>query len=160
MLLIGNIDSTFLWCSAPRWLVHFQCWKFLARSSCGHGCDTCLTTDCDKGPLLPTWCLGGGNQISNPTNSYLSRGVLFKHVPGTQKEGSQRPAINLKHLYKFVKSEHFKMEGLNNINISLYSMYLITKLQELWLVRQLELQALVFSVLLFEKNNVNNNYLF
>ena len=69
-------------------------------------------TDCDKGiphspnlrlsstisPSQPTpttrGCdsFGGGNQIpsaeaGNPTSSYLSRGVLFKHVPGTQKRG-------------------------------------------------------------------------
>ena len=30
-----------------------------------------------------------------------------------KKGGGQRPVINLKHLNKFVKSEHFKMEGLH-----------------------------------------------
>jgi len=29
-----------------------------------------------------------------------------------KKDGSQRPAINLKGLNQFVKIEHFKMEGL------------------------------------------------
>ena len=69
-------------------------------------------TDCDQGipysphcrssskvsPSQPTptirRCdsLGGGNpfftaEAGNPTNSFLSRGVLFKHVPGAQERG-------------------------------------------------------------------------
>ena len=32
-----------------------------------------------------------------------------------KKDGGQRPVINLKHLNKFVKSEHFKMEGLHTV---------------------------------------------
>jgi len=32
-----------------------------------------------------------------------------------KKDGGQRPVINLKHLKKFVKSEHFKMEGLHTV---------------------------------------------
>ena len=32
-----------------------------------------------------------------------------------KKDGDQRPVINLKHLNKFVKSEHFKMEGLHTV---------------------------------------------
>ena len=69
-------------------------------------------TDCDQGipyspqrrssskvsPSQPTptirRCdsLGGGNpfftaEAGNPTNSFLSRGVLFKHVPGTKERG-------------------------------------------------------------------------
>ena len=33
----------------------------------------------------------------------------------SKKEGGQRPVINLKHLNEFVKSEHFKMEGLHTV---------------------------------------------
>ena len=32
-----------------------------------------------------------------------------------KKDGGQRPVINLKHLNRFVKSEHFKMEGLHTV---------------------------------------------
>ena len=32
-----------------------------------------------------------------------------------KKDGGQRPVINLKYLNKFVKSEHFKMEGLHTV---------------------------------------------
>ena len=69
-------------------------------------------TDCDQGipysphcrssskvsPSQPTpttrrcYCLGGGNsfftaEADNPTNSFLNRGVLFKHVPGAKERG-------------------------------------------------------------------------
>ena len=33
----------------------------------------------------------------------------------SKKGGGQRPIINLKYLNKFVKSEHFKMEGLHTV---------------------------------------------
>ena len=32
-----------------------------------------------------------------------------------KEDGGQRPVINLKHLNKFVESEHFKMEGLHTV---------------------------------------------
>ena len=32
-----------------------------------------------------------------------------------KKDGGQRPVINLKHLNEFVKSKHFKMEGLHTV---------------------------------------------
>ena len=96
-------------------------------------------TDCDQGIPISPHCrssskvsasqptpttrrcyrLGGGNpffnaEAGNPTNSFLNRGVLFKHVPGA-KGGDQTPVINLKHLNKFVKSEHFKMGGFDTV---------------------------------------------
>ena len=40
--------------------------------------------------------------------SYLSQIFLVE-----KKDGGQRPVINLKGLYQFVKTEHFKMEGLH-----------------------------------------------
>ena len=36
-----------------------------------------------------------------------------------KKDGGQRPVINLKSLNKYVKSEHFKMEGLHTVKAPL-----------------------------------------
>ena len=49
-------------------------------------------------------------QTSVPTEGfYLNMFIVPK------KDGGQRPVINLKHLNKSVKSEHFKMEGLHTV---------------------------------------------
>ena len=51
-------------------------------------------------------------QISAPTEGfYLNMFIVQK------KDGGQRPVINLKYLNKFVKSEHFKMEGLHTVKV-------------------------------------------
>ena len=39
--------------------------------------------------------------------------VPVQSVPGTQKDGSQRPVINLRQLNQFVIWEHFKMENIH-----------------------------------------------
>ena len=49
-------------------------------------------------------------QIPSSAEGFYSNMFL---VP--KKGGGQRPVINLKHLNKFVKSEHFKMEGLHTV---------------------------------------------
>ena len=49
-------------------------------------------------------------QIPTSAEGFYSNMFL---VP--KKGGGQRPVINLKLLNRFVKSEHFKMEGLNTV---------------------------------------------
>ena len=44
-----------------------------------------------------------------------SRGFFSNMFMVPKKDGGQRPVINLKQLNKFVKSEHFKMEGLHTV---------------------------------------------
>ena len=46
-------------------------------------------------------------EVQLSTSSYISQIFLVE-----KKGGGQRPDINLKGLNNFVKSEHFKMEGL------------------------------------------------
>jgi len=50
------------------------------------------------------------SQIPAPAEGFYSNMFI---VP--KKDGGQRPVINLKHLNKYVKSEHFKMEGLHTV---------------------------------------------
>ena len=47
--------------------------------------------------------------------SVSTKGFYFNMFTVPKKDGGQRPVINLKHLNKFVKSEHFKMEGLHTV---------------------------------------------
>ena len=46
-----------------------------------------------------------------------SRGFFSNMFMVPKKDGGQRPVINLKQLNKFVKSEHFKMEGLHTVKV-------------------------------------------
>lgn len=50
-------------------------------------------------------------QIPTPTRGFYSNMFIV-----SKKDGGQRPVINLKHLNRHVKSEHFKMEGLHTVN--------------------------------------------
>jgi len=44
---------------------------------------------------------------------YFSKNCLSQIFLVEKKNGGQRSVINLKSLYQFVKTEHFKMEGLH-----------------------------------------------
>ena len=64
------------------------------------------------------------SQITSEVQELLSKGAVVEtlHSPGNfvsqiflveKQDGGQRPVINLKGLNQFVKTEHFKMEGLH-----------------------------------------------
>ena len=44
-----------------------------------------------------------------------SRGILLNPVLSPQKDGGQRPVINLKALNSFIQPQHFKMEGVHTL---------------------------------------------
>ena len=63
-------------------------------------------------------------KISDEIKELLAKGAIRETMLSTEsfmsqifrvekKEGGQRPVINLKCLNSFVKTEHFKMEGLH-----------------------------------------------
>ena len=65
-------------------------------------------------------------KISEEIKELLSKGAIVEATISKEsfvsqiflvekKEGGQRPVINLKSLNNFVKTEHFKMEGLHNL---------------------------------------------
>ena len=53
----------------------------------------------------------GSHGVDQPT----SRGVLLHPFSSSQKDGGQRPVINLKPLNQFVQQQHFKMEGIHTL---------------------------------------------
>ena len=59
-------------------------------------------------------CSNTGGRGTVPPGHMLNSSSNRADVP--KKDGVQRPVINLKHLNKFVKSEHFRMEGLHTVN--------------------------------------------
>ena len=65
---------------------------------------------------------GGGDSVSPAEAGYLPNfnphgGILLQHVHSTQE--GRWSGTGFKHLNRYVKSEHFKMEGLHIVQVLL-----------------------------------------